>query len=127
MVATDVGARNAAPLNELGIRELRELATQLGVTEKFTSKERGVELIRAARRRVSRMKRGGEGTIREAAERLLRETHKPYSELLEDLKDLFPEANTSRSSLRWYAAQMRARGEDVPDRPIDHPNQRVAA
>lgn len=36
------------------------------------------------------------------------------SETLERVKDLFPEANTSPSSVSWYRARLRKQGEDVP-------------
>jgi hypothetical protein len=127
MDASDVGARpTAAPLTEMNLTELRAEAERLGSRAKFTSREAGVEAVRTARRRANRAKPGGPGTIRETAERLLRETAKPYSQVLEDLKETFPRADTSRSSLRWYATQMRLRGEHLPERPIDHPNQRAA-
>ena len=113
------------PLAEMRLAELRDMAAALGLTERFRDKATAIEAIRTKRRAEARTKPGGPGTIREAAERILRKPI-PYSQALAELKEVFPEANTSRASLRWYTVQMRKRGVRLPVRPYDHPISRAA-
>lgn len=102
-----VGAYNA--LNQ-GQPEIKAAA--------FKTKADAVKRIKALQRKLRRTVTPGAGTIREFAESLLRSPLR-YSEVLDQVQEAFPDAKTSRSSLRWYAAQMRQRGETLPERPLD--------
>jgi Asp-tRNA(Asn)/Glu-tRNA(Gln) amidotransferase C subunit len=68
-----------------------------------------------------------EDTIRQVAEELLQQSNPvlTYSEVLEEVRQQHPEANTTRSSLRWYAARMRKDGAHLPTRPLDVPKRRT--
>lgn len=91
----------------------------------FKSKADAIKRIRALQRKLRRTVTPGEGTIREFAEELLLQADKKtgegmkYSDILYKVQEEFPDAKTSRSSLRWYAAQMRVRGDELPQRPLD--------
>ena len=85
------------------------------------SKDDAIERIQQARKREARMRRPTEGTLRAFAEEQLKSGPLTYSQVLKRVKERFPACHTSRSSLRWYASQMRARGDDLPERPIDTP------
>ena len=53
-----------------------------------------------------------------AEEKLLQvEPTMMYEEIIVAVKEELPHASTSVACLRWYATQMRERGERVPDRP----------
>lgn len=116
------------PITQMTLRELRALGKAMGIrrAQSFQDVDEGIAAVRAARRAASRVKPGSDGTIRAYAEDLLRQPI-TYSAALEKVREAFPDCNASRSSLRWYASQMRRRGEDLPARPIDfHPRPRVA-
>ena len=49
------------------------------------------------------------------AQRLL-QTKKTYAEILGELHNEFPKAQTTMSSLRWYASKMRKNKIKVPER-----------
>jgi hypothetical protein len=112
-------------LQEMNLTQLRAEAERLGFKGKFGTKEKGREVVRNARRAAARTKPGSPGTIRELAEQLLREPL-PYTEVLAKVKERFPNAGTSRSSLRWYTVQMRKRGEELPARPFDSASRHAA-
>lgn len=113
------------PLADMTMPELRAEAHHLGIDGRFRDKESVRAAIRGAKRAHARTKPGGPGTIREAAERILRKPI-PYSQALAELKAEFPGAHTSRASLRWYTVQMRKRGERLPHRPYDNPMNAVS-
>ena len=60
-------------------------------------------------------------SVRQVAEEgLLEETDGvalTYEQIILAVKEELPHAETSVACLRWYAVQMRERGETVPDRP----------
>jgi hypothetical protein len=111
-------------LQKLSLRELVDAYNGLNAGQPkakasaFKTKADAVRRIKALQRRIRRTALPSTGTVRELAERLLMEP-KRYSEILEEVREVFPDCQTSRSSLRWYAAQMRQRGESLPERPLD--------
>ena len=58
-------------------------------------------------------------SVRQVAEDMLLqdEPSLTYEQIIRELKEELPHAATSVACLRWYATQMRERGESVPDRP----------
>lgn len=64
-------------------------------------------------------------TVREMAEHYLLQPIS-YKTLLRLVKAYFPEAATSVKCLRWYATQMRERGESVPTRPRSPSTEELA-
>lgn len=56
-------------------------------------------------------------TVRGTAEELLK---KPlsYSEIVGEIKRLFPGANTTTKSVQWYASKLRSKGVALPERPM---------
>lgn len=60
----------------------------------------------------------GARNIRSASEELiLRRPGLPYLDILKQIREEFPDCKTSVGCLRWYASQLRDRGEPVPERP----------
>ena len=123
MNTLDVHNLTSAVLHGMKFADLNEtLRGLLGEDAKAArSREDAISRILAARRADARAQPASDGTIRAFAETQLKTTSARYSEVLARVKDQFPECNTSRSSLRWYASQMRRRGETLPDRPLDMP------
>lgn len=117
-------------LRNMTLRQLTEVYNELNEGQapisaaSFRSRDDARRRILALRRRQRRTVVPASGTLRAAAEELLKLEEGGeglrYSEILENIQERFPECRTSRSSLRWYAAQMRARGEQVPSRPLDN-------
>ena len=71
-----------------------------------------------ARRKTSKVREPTPGTIQAFAERQLLWPRR-YSVIVAMVRVRFPDARTTVASLRWYAAQMRRRGINLPDRPMD--------
>jgi hypothetical protein len=125
-------------LSEMTLRELVDHYNSLLPKEakqakpaSFRNKDAVIEAIQAlqkANKKAGHSNNGGstrsvgnstgEGTVRAFAEEMLK-TPKAYSDILELVRKKFPDCRTSRSSLRWYASQMRGRGEKLPARPVD--------
>lgn len=121
---TETPKQTTKLLEKMTLRELIEAYNTLNAGQApvkasfFANKADAIKRISALKRKIRRTKAPATGTIREYAETLLR-TPRKYSEILMEVQSAFPDCKTSRSSLRWYAAQMRGRGESLPQRELD--------
>lgn len=110
-------------LQGMGLRELNTVIRDVVGDDAvpYRSKSEAIDCIEQVRRRQARTRIPTEGTLRAFAEDQLKSGPLTYSQVLARVKAQFPQCHTSRSSLRWYASQIRARGEELPERPIDSP------
>ncbi len=110
-------------LRSLKGRQLVALYNQLNPSQPLSGwKGRNEALVD----RIKALKANEYTTVVEMCEKLLLEVTsvkddrpmgRPYQEILEMVKQQFPEGDTSYNCLRWYASNLRSEGKIVPARP----------
>ena len=116
-ICKDTEADQLPPLTSDELSFFEEAEAEVEVPEvaevpKITIRELAITLMCKVTHFEDKMKKSGEDNVVDADHVNARSVGLPYNEVIDGIKAVFPDSNTSIACLRWYAVKVR--GEEGP-------------